>query len=304
MVKALVTSPYPLTSSQRTTLGSLGVITGSMGRVTTVQLPLTAVEEVAELDFVSGLFAPRSYRPTLDLSAPDLGATYVWQNVTDTHGKPIDGSGVLVGIIDTGVDLSHPDLKFPNGTSKVVYLWDQTASGKPPAGFTYGVECSSSEINNGKCTERDTFGHGTHVASIVASSGNASGKYRGIAPGASLIVVKSGSPICEGESWTFEDNAILDGLQYLVDRARALGQKLVINLSLGGNIGGHDDTSPFELILNDLSAQGVVVIVAAGNEANTNIHATGSLGRNNSSLVGWAPSDQTHSAVVDVWYQE
>ncbi len=303
MVKVLVTSPNPLTSSQRTMLGSLGVITGYMGRVTTIQLPLTAVEEVAKLDFVSGLFAPRSYRPTLDLSAPDLGATYVWQNVTDTRGKPIDGSGVLVGIIDTGVDLSHPDLKFPNGTSKVVYLWDQTVSGKPPGGFTYGVECSSSEINNGKCTERDTFGHGTHVASIVASSGNASGKYRGIAPGASLIVVKSGAPICGGESWTFEDNAIVDGLQYLVDRARALGRKLVINLSLGGNIGGHDDTSPFELILNDLSAQGVVVVVAAGNEANTDIHVTGSLGRNNSSLVGWAPSDQTHSAVVDVWYQ-
>ena len=302
VVKALITSPSPLTLSQRMRLGSLGVITGSVGKVTTVELPLAAIEEAAGLDFVSGLFAPRSFRPTLDVSAPEIGATYVWQNVTDTRGKSVDGSGVLIGVIDTGVDLSHPDLKFPNGTSKVVYLWDQTVSGKPPAGFTYGVECSSSEINHGECPQRDTFGHGTHVASIAASSGLASGKYRGIAPGASLIVVKSGTSLCGGQSWTFQDSDIIDGLQYLVDRAHALGERLVINLSFGGNIGGHDDMSPLELVLDDLSAQGVVVTVAAGNEADSQIHVTGSLSRTNSSRVGWGPTGQAHSAVVDVWY--
>jgi len=273
-----------------------------MGRVTIVELPLNAIEKVAGLDFVSGLFAPKSFRPTLDVSAPDVGAPYVWQNVTDMHGKSVDGSGVLVGVIDTGVDLSHPDLRVSNGTSKVVYLWDQTVSGKPPTGFTYGVECSSTDIDGGKCPEKDTFGHGTHVASIATSSGLASGKYFGIAPGASLIVVKSGTPLCGGDSWTFRDTDIIDGLQYLVDKAHALGERLVINLSLGGNIGGHDDTSPLELILDDLSEQGVVVTVAAGNEADSQIHVTGSLGHANSSQVGWGPLGEARSAAVDVWY--
>jgi len=263
---------------------------------------LAAVEETARLDFVSGLFAPRRFRPTLDTSASEIGATWVWQNVTDAHGKSVDGSSVLIGVIDTGVDLSHPDLKFSNGTSKVLYLWDQTVSGKPPEGFTYGVECSWSEINSGKCPEKDTFGHGTHVASIAASSGIASGNYRGIAPGASLIVVKSGVPLCGGDSWTFEENAIIDGLRYLVDRARALGMRLVINLSFGGNIGSHDDTSPLELVLDDLSAQGVVVTVAAGNEAGSQVHTTGSLNLTNSSRLGWRPIGQAHNATVDVWY--
>jgi len=301
-VTALITSSSPLTGSQRARLGSLGLITGSIGRVTTVELPLAVVEEAARLDFVSGLFAPRSFHPTLDVSASEIGATYVWQNVTDAHGKSVDGSGVLIGVIDTGVDLSHPDLKFSNGTSKVLYLWDQTVSGNPPEGFSYGVECSWNEINSGKCPERDTFGHGTHVASIATSSGIASGNYRGIAPGASLVVVKSGAPSCSGDSWNFEDNAIIDGLHYLVDRAQTLKMRLVISLSFGGNIGGHDDTSPLELVLDDLSAQGVVVAVAAGNEADNQVHVTGSLRLGNSSRVGWGPTGQAHNAVFDMWY--
>jgi subtilisin family serine protease len=226
----------------------------------------------------------------------------VWQNVTDAHGKSVDGSGVLIGVIDTGVDLSHPDLKFSNGTSKVLYLWDQTVSGNPPEGFSYGFECSWNEINSGKCPERDTFGHGTHVASIATSSGNAPGNYRGIAPGASLVVVKSGAPSCNGDSWNFEDNAIIDGLHYLVERAHTLKMRLVISLSFGGNIGGHDDTSPLELVLDDLSAQGVVVAVAAGNEADNQVHVTGSLRLGNPSRVGWGPTGQAHNAVFDMWY--
>jgi subtilisin family serine protease len=302
VVKMVVTSLSPLTLSQRLRLGSLGIITGSLGRTTTVQVPLTAVEEVAGLEFVTGLFAPRSFRPTLDSSALEIGATYVWQNVTDAHGRSVDGSGVLIGIIDTGVDLSHPDLKFPNGTSKVLYLWDQTLQGMPPESFSYGVECLRNEIDSGECSEKDTFGHGTHVASIAASSGIASGNYRGIAPGASLIVVKSGAPICGGDSWSFDEDRIIDGLRYLVDRANLLKMRLVLNLSLGDNIGGHDDTSPFELVLDDLSRQGVVVTVAAGNEADSHQHATGSPDLADSWHVGWGPTGQAHNAVVDVWY--
>jgi subtilisin family serine protease len=302
IVETVVTSPEPLTYSQRVKLGSLGTITGSIGRATTVELPVNAVEEAASLDFVVGLFAPRNFRPTLDLSASEIGARYVWQNVTDAQGRSVDGSGVLIGVIDTGVDLSHPDLKFPNGTSKVLYLWDQTLKGKPPEGFTYGVECSASEINSGECSEKDTFGHGTHVASIAASSGIASNNYRGIAPGASLIVVKSGAPLCGGSSWTFQENDIINGLQYLFDRAQKLDMRLVINLSFGGNIGGHDDTSPLEFALDDLSAKGVVVSVAGGNEADSQVHVMGSLASVSSSSIGWGPTGEAHNAVVDVWY--
>ena len=301
-VMTIITSSSPLTLSQRMQLGSMGVITGSIGRVTIAQVDSAALEEIARLHFVSGVFAPRNFRPTLDVSAREIGATFVWQNVTDAYGRKVDGSGVVIGVIDTGVDLSHPDLKFPNGTSKVLYLWDQTVSGKPPEGFTYGIECSWSEIDSGKCPEKDTFGHGTHVASIAASSGLASGKYRGVAPGASLIVVKAGAPLCNGENWTFDESAIIDGLQYLLDRAKSLGMRLVVNLSLGGNIGGHDDTSPLEMALNYLATQGVPVTVSAGNEADSQIHVAGSLVRGHPSRVDWGPIGQARNVIVDIWY--
>jgi len=265
-------------------------------------MPSDRLEEIEKLDFVSGVFAPRKFRPSLDISAPEIGAAFVWENVTDASGRSVDGTGIVIGVIDTGVDLSHPDLKFPNGTSKVLYLWDQTLSGKTPDGFAYGLECSWNEINTGECPERDTYGHGTHVVSIAVSSGLASGKYHGIARGASLIVVKSGAPLCDGESWTFEEGAIIDGLQYLVDRAETLGMRLVVNLSLGGNIGGHDDTSPLEVVINDLYAQGVTITVSAGNEARNQVHATGSLSQGSPTRVNWKLNGKASNATVDVWY--
>jgi len=278
------------------------MIMSSMAGVTTVRAPEDNFKQIIALDFVSGAYSPRSFRPTLDVSVSEIGAPYVWQTVKDAHGDPVDGSGVIVGVIDTGVDLSHPDLRFPNGTSKVLYVWDQTESGKPPHGFTYGVECSWDQINRGECREKDTFGHGTHVASIAASSGLASDIYRGIAPGAALFVVKSGGATCNGESWTFDEGAIIDGLHYLVGKARALGMRLVINLSLGGNVGGHDGTSPLELAIDDLKGQGVTVIVSAGNEADNQGHVTGSLNPANPTRVNWAPVGEGSNAFVDIWY--
>jgi len=238
----------------------------------------------------------------LDVSAPEIGATFVWQNVTDSQDRLVDGSGVLVGILDTGVDLSHPDLRFPNGTSKVLYLWDQTTTGNSPEGFSYGVECSWNQINAGECSESDTYGHGTLVASIAASSGLATGKYQGIAPGAALLVVKSGAPLCGGASWTFSEDAIIDGLRYLAERASALKMKLIVNLSLGGNIGGHDDTSPLELALDYLNELGVLVVVSSGNEADHQGHATGLLSHSSSTRVNWGLLAEASNAILDLWY--
>ena len=208
-----------------------------------------ALLEIQHFSFIKREERPHPLRILLDKSVRDLGAQTVWNVLKDSEGQNITGAGVIIGFVDTGIDIDHPDFTFPNGTTKILYVWDQTTPGRSPTGYDYGFECTSSNIQSGTCPEIDTFGHGTHVAGIAASSGRATGNYTGVAPGASIIFVKSGYPICNGSSWTFDDAHILDGINYILKKAHQLGRRAVISLSLGGNIGGHDGTDILEQAL-------------------------------------------------------
>ena len=81
------------------------------------------------------------------------------------------GSGVIVGVFDTGIDWSHPDFQNPDGTTRILYIWDLTTTGTAPGtiggvDFTGGNECSAAVINARSCSEHDVAGHGSHVAGI------------------------------------------------------------------------------------------------------------------------------------------
>lgn len=242
---------------------------------------------------------PRKYRVFLDVSVPDIHALDVWR-IKDSNGRYLNGSGVAIGIIDTGIDYMHPDFYFPNSSSKILAIWDQTLDGKPPRGFSYGYECTRNEIEDNTCPERDTVGHGTHVASIAAGTGRA-GKYIGVAPGALLIIVKSGYPACNGTQWFMDEDKIIDGLYYLVEKAREHGLRLVINLSLGSDLGGHDGSSAFEKILEELIDEGVIVVAAAGNSGDEKIHAMGSLNNRGKTVLKWFIPPLTYSFGLSLW---
>ncbi len=171
----------------------------------------------------------------LDVSVPEILADQVWNTakypgVRDSSGKVVDGSGVIIGVADSGIDYLHGDFYFPNGTNKILYIWDQTTVGKPPNGYSYGNECAPSDIQSKTCTEFDdggcslTTGHGTAVAAVAASSGQASQKYYGVAPGASIVAVK----LVDGS-----ENYVIDAMQYMIMKARQLNRPLVIVHSLG-----------------------------------------------------------------------
>ena len=107
----------------------------------------------------------------------------------------LTGNGVLVGFVDSGIDLTHPDFQDSNGNSRVLFLWDQTRDEDPPDGYLFGTEYNNEQINEalraGKTLSKDESGHGTAAAGIACGNGNASkGRYRGIAPETELIVVK------------------------------------------------------------------------------------------------------------------
>jgi subtilisin family serine protease len=283
-------------------LSDFGTVTTVAGRVAVLHTESEQLPSVARLSFISRIERSWPLHAYLDKSVPDIGADTVWQQVRDSLGRNVTGRGVVIGFVDTGIDISHPDFAFPNGTTKITYVWDQTIQGRPPSAFGYGYECTSDDIQAGRCPENDTFGHGTHVAGIATSSGRATGNYTGVAPDAEIIFVKSGYEVCQGAGWTFDSSKILDGINYIVMRARELGKRVVINLSLGGNIGGHDGSDLMELALDGFVEAGTPVVVAAGNGAQDNAHIQGRIAKDGNVTFDVAVRATTTDLAIDVWY--
>lgn len=184
------------------------------------------------------------------------------------------GQGVIVGIVDSGLDLKHADFLDPSGKTRVIAAWDQTASGTPPGviggnDFSYGAGCTADDIDAGTCPMDDINGHGTHVLGTAAGDGSATGngepayKFAGVAPEADLIVVKG------GDSSIVSDN-VVDGVAYIFAMARKLGRPAVVNLSLETPAGPHDGTTLFEQALDNLSGPGRILVAAAGNAGANN----------------------------------
>lgn len=159
------------------------------------------------------------------------------------------GNGVLVGVLDSGIDYANDDFRLEDGRTRIYRLWDQTISGNPPEGYAIGSEYTQEMINealgNGSREETlrivpstDTSGHGTAVAGIAAGNGRGSGsRYRGVASQSELIVVKLGRPREEGFPRTTE---LMMALNYVVEQALAVQKPVAVNISIGNTYGSHE----------------------------------------------------------------
>ena len=191
----------------------------------------------------------------------------------------LTGNGVLVGFVDSGIDLTHPDFQDSNGNSRVLFLWDQTRDEYPPDGYLFGTEYNNEQINEalqmGKTLSKDESGHGTATAGIACGNGNASnGRYRGIAPEAELIVVK----MRKNKGLYPRTTELLSGIDYCIRKALKFNRPLVLNISFGNNYGSHTGNSLSELYLNRVSLLGrISIIAAAGNEGASPVNTSGFL---------------------------
>lgn len=225
----------------------------------------------------------------------------------------LSGRGVLMGIVDSGVDYRHPDFCNEDGSSRILRLWDQSArgtEGSPPEGYFLGAEYTKEDIdralalpeNEGNLIvpQQDLSRHGTSVLGIAAGNGRASGGvYRGVAYESGIIAVKLGTPRENSFPRTTE---LMQGIDYLVRQALALKMPMAINLSFGNNYGSHRGDSLLETYLSNVSNVGrTAICVGTGNNGNDSLHASGRIAQGEAREIEFSVGPYEPVLNVQLW---
>lgn len=262
------------------------------------EIPITRLTEVALLDSVLRVHEEKQTKPSLDDSIPEIRCATVRNPQHPFSGtNKFTGLGVIIGIIDSGINILHPVFRLPNDQTKtrIRTILDQTQS--PQVTFTKAqIEAAIASdtqiiqpgaMVGGNRVETDTndHKHGTHVAGIAAGNGKKAGncsgefKYVGVAPEAELVIVKH----------DFSGTASLQAaIQFIADTAAAIpasGVPAVVNMSLSHPFGPHDGTDPMDQMIDNLLAtraataglQPLVLVATAGNKGAEGQHSTGSI---------------------------
>lgn len=187
------------------------------------------------------------------------------------------GKNVVVGIIDSGIDPTHPDFKNDDGTTRILAFWDQNDFSASLAPYGYGKEYTSSDIDAGSMANYlDTTydGHGTAVTGMAAGGGKVRSDIKGMAPDADIVVVGVRASDLDYVNRTPYMLQLVDAINYIFEIAEAEGKPAVVNLSLGGIEGSHDAQDlPTQLIEKMLDAKnGRAVVVSAGNAGEVKHH--------------------------------
>jgi hypothetical protein len=194
------------------------------------------------------------------------------QNIDSVHSGdsplpgPYTGLDVIMGYVDTGIDFNHPDFKNADGSTRVLYYWDQTLGFDPDQTpiYGYGQVWDSTDINGGTCTSLDNNAHGTTVSGTGSGNGLATGTNKGVAPDCDIIAIESNF---SDPNWTL---TVADAIDFVFRMADTLGKPAVVNTSVGDYLGSHDGTDPAgEFIDSLLNAKpGRIVVASAGNSGN------------------------------------
>ena len=266
-VKGDISSIKQLTSS------SNGLFKYAAGDIAAIKIPVSALSSFVKSKSIIRIEAYPSHFKVMNDSLRINSNVIPVQTGQAPLTQAYDGSGIVIGLIDTGIDFTHPDFNDSLGKSRVKFLWDQNlaVAANTPLPYGYGQEWNNTEIDGGLAagsTDVDFAGHGTHVSGIAAGNGRATGTYIGVAPKADIIMV------CLN-FYSSSTTLITDAVNYIYTKANALGKPCVINASIGDYYGSHDGQDlQAQMISNMINSQtaGTSFVAAAGNAGNIPFH--------------------------------
>lgn len=268
-------------------------VTELLNNYAVVRIREDRIEALASLPEVEFVEKPKSlYFQT------DVGRQVSCIDAVQEAPYDLTGRGVLVGIVDSGIDLTNPDFRNEDGTTRIAALWDQADR-----------EYTSEEINeflNAEGTVQpplsaDSSGHGTAVAGIAAGNGRGSEgrRYRGAAPESELVIVKMKSPQPGGFPRTTE---LMTGVDYLIRKAQEMRMPVAVNISFGNTYGPHDGSSLVEQYLNDVSAIWKnVICIGTGNEGTAAGHAAGIVSDEEETVQELAVQEREQPFGLQIW---
>ncbi|SEW45960.1 S8 family peptidase [[Clostridium] fimetarium] len=227
----------------------------------------------------------------LDIGSLEASGVLRVQNIPILQ---LRGSGVLIGIIDTGIDYRQEAFINSDKTSKVYSIWDQTidSENSQPEGFYFGTEYTQSQINTALASQdplsvvpsNDDNGHGTFLAGIAAGNRNEKEKFSGVVPDAEIVMVKL-KPAKKflRDFWripdgvlTYQKNDFILAIRYLEEVAKNADRPMSIIMGIGTSQGGHDEKGSLSSYISELAAQeGFSISIAAGNEGSSGHHYLG-----------------------------
>ncbi len=239
----------------------------SHGDISAITLPGNKVNALEINNFV------KETAKDFNRAVPLLDTSLSVNNVLPVHqgiqplDQPYTGKGVVMGYLDSGIDIMHPDFWNEDSSSRILYIWDQDAGGDTLQPYGYGIEWTKEDIDNGSCTHNDYFGHGTNVSAIGSSNGMAIGKYTGVAPESDIIIVATNFS-------GLTNSKVLDAVDYIFKKADSLSKPCVINLSLGNYFGARDGRDLIAQGMNSMMEEkpGRVIVAAAGNAGTQQMH--------------------------------
>ena len=296
------------------------VVRTQAGNVLSGEVPVESIQNLGDFPGLVRAECSRAMAPELDLALPEARVSAVHSGIPARRGN-----GVIIGIIDSGIDYQHPSFRHADGTSRILSIWDQRLRKQPgentPAAFAYGVEYTQAAINAAVATASplthvrhvdlaDPQGnrHGTHVCGIAAGNGEPTAvsggvsRFVGVAPEADLIVVANtrGAPRTNGVSVTPPTHSMRC---IILSMAAAAGRPVVINQSQGDNVGPHDGSSLLEVgIAGLITGPGQVLVKSAGNEGSLNRHAQGTLAAGAHHDLRFQVPPGTGEVMIDIWY--